>query len=464
MYLLKIIINIVFLLYPLHLGATCTGSSPNWNATPDYASVNRCVSRAKAGDTIYVSAGNGTEIWTSTLTITKGVNLIGPGGNNLTIQNGIRGGSPLSPLIRYEPSDYDANNAFRLSGFTFDANGTVCLTLGSSKSAPFTTQTKVRIHNNKFINTGAFYAGAAIYNFCTMYGVVENNTIDAGMFPIRHSSGSGINDWWVNSPQNIFRPGDSNFMFWEDNTIILSGSGDGLVTEGQFSIRYVFRYNTITMNVPSYSLFELHGYQPTGGMDSCFGAEVYGNQVTTNNNALTFFKTRAGKSFVFFNNATRSTPPSNAGYTGTTPYPCPPDKLAPYKVINNNYWFNNKINLTGEYFANRATADLNCAGLTGIPTLGRDIFSNNTTPGVSCGTLANLPEACDVGQGYWATNQSCSDLTGMVGKDPANPIQGTLYKCTATNTWTAYYTPYTYPHPLRTESRITPPKGRRIIQ
>jgi len=36
----------------------------------------------------------------------------------------------------------------------------------------------------------------------------------------------------------------------------------------------------------------------------------------------------------------------------------------------------------------------------------------------------------------------------MVGKNPTTPISGTLYKCTATNTWTAYYTPYAYPHPL----------------
>lgn len=69
--------------------------------------------------------------------------------------------------------------------------------------------------------------------------------------------------------------------------------------------------------------------------------------------------------------------------------------------------------------------------------------------GVGCGTLAARPATCTTGVGYWATSQSCSDLTGLVGTSPTTPISGTLYKCTSTNTWTAYYTPYTYPHPLR---------------
>jgi hypothetical protein len=38
----------------------------------------------------------------------------------------------------------------------------------------------------------------------------------------------------------------------------------------------------------------------------------------------------------------------------------------------------------------------------------------------------------------------------MIGRSPTTPISGALYKCTATNTWTSYYTPYTYPHPLVT--------------
>ena len=57
-------------------------------------------------------------------------------------------------------------------------------------------------------------------------------------------------------------------------------------------------------------------------------------------------------------------------------------------------------------------------------------FDGSTTIGMGHGTLANRPTSCTTGVGYWATDTS------------------TLYLCTSTNTWTSYYTPYTYPHPL----------------
>lgn len=87
-----------------------------------------------------------------------------------------------------------------------------------------------------------------------------------------------------------------------------------------------------------------------------------------------------------------------------------------------------------------------------------------TGGGVGCGSLAtmNAITTCTNGVGFWATDQSCSDiaaLTGAVGRDggratTATKLAGTLYKCSS-NTWTAYYTPYTYPHPLRGEGGVT---------
>ena len=75
--------------------------------------------------------------------------------------------------------------------------------------------------------------------------------------------------------------------------------------------------------------------------------------------------------------------------------------------------------------------------------------SNATTPfngttGAGFGTFANRPATCTTnstesgaGVGYYATDV------------------GSLYTCSATNTWTVYYTPYTYPHPL-TNTTVAP--------
>jgi hypothetical protein len=52
------------------------------------------------------------------------------------------------------------------------------------------------------------------------------------------------------------------------------------------------------------------------------------------------------------------------------------------------------------------------------------------TSGNGHGTLANRPSGCTTGVGYWATDQN------------------ELYVCKTTDTWTAVYSPYTYPHPL----------------
>jgi hypothetical protein len=58
--------------------------------------------------------------------------------------------------------------------------------------------------------------------------------------------------------------------------------------------------------------------------------------------------------------------------------------------------------------------------------------------------LANRPEKCTTGVGYWAT-----DAGSDWNKTNASEHDGVLYRCTAPNVWTVYYTPYTYPHPLR---------------
>jgi hypothetical protein len=75
----------------------------------------------------------------------------------------------------------------------------------------------------------------------------------------------------------------------------------------------------------------------------------------------------------------------------------------------------------------------------------RDFYNQKTpfdgTVGVGVGKLAERPKTCTPGVAYWATDQGEWDSTHD-GPD------GQLYVCTAANTWTLYYKPYTYPHPL----------------
>jgi hypothetical protein len=106
------------------------------------------------------------------------------------------------------------------------------------------------------------------------------------------------------------------------------------------------------------------------------------------------------------------------------------------------------------------------------------------TTGVGFGTLARRPATCTTntatnalaatlgggtgGVAYWAIDQGSwngSVTDGAFNPRGVNGESGILYKCTATNTWTAYYTPYTYPHPLQGSAPAIPaaPTGLRTL-
>jgi hypothetical protein len=51
---------------------------------------------------------------------------------------------------------------------------------------------------------------------------------------------------------------------------------------------------------------------------------------------------------------------------------------------------------------------------------------------------------------YWATDQgSWNTSTSNPRGVQQSGADGVLYICSATNTWSVYYTPYMYPHPLQ---------------
>jgi hypothetical protein len=110
------------------------------------------------------------------------------------------------------------------------------------------------------------------------------------------------------------------------------------------------------------------------------------------------------------------------------------------------YEADDAISNTGSYTISSATQGL---------LLNRDFYAESAnqgaqftptspfqgTSGTGHGTLANRPTSCTPGVGYFATDQGSWNVSGSGGK-------GVWYICTAWNTWSLSYTPYTYPHPL----------------
>ena len=451
---LSVLFLALFFLSSVPSLAACTGSSPTWTSTPDYASVSSCVSGATAGDTINV--GSGSVNWSNKLSIAKGINLIGAGIDNTIIVS-------TAGHIDYQPANYSLNAPFRVSGFTFDLGGSAsahAINLGYPGSyRPAPDQTKIRIDHNKFTNgaaSGCSTSAHALSVVGPMYGVVDNNIMTGIYYPIDAGSGalSGVNyggQWSWNNWHLTFGEIGNN-LYYEDNGINWGqlGCHDGGMSQCQFSGRYAFRYNTITGVNDGQPIIDMHGNAGGGvgdenAMWACFGGELYGNQVNAGGDWL---NQRGGEVLSFYNNFTQSAyiapteEHADAEEPTTNPEP---------QHVHNTYYWNNRLNNTGAPIEVRVTSTIN-----GVPAQNQDFWTDSTssgTAGVFCGTLANRPAACTVGQGYWATDQSCTNLTGLVGDKGTYPsrstISGTLYKCAATNTWIAYYQPLSYPHPLR---------------
>jgi hypothetical protein len=96
----------------------------------------------------------------------------------------------------------------------------------------------------------------------------------------------------------------------------------------------------------------------------------------------------------------------------------------------------------------------------------RDVYDEaspfNGSTGVGRGTRASRPASCTTGVAYWATDEGEWDSTNGSAPD------GQLYRCTSTNTWSFFYKPYRYPHPLVTgepaTGSILPPQTPRNVR
>lgn len=440
-------------LCPALAEAACTGSSPTWTSTPDNTSIASCVSSASRGDTINVTAGDGTETWTAAITLTKGVSLLGPGRDALEVT---RAGNLVT--ITPDATAIANEETIKLTGFTFNASNSavVMLQINGAGATGTKPHKYVLIGDNRFKNT----TQEAIHGTGQTRGVIYNNIFDRANQSFRPW---GNDDY--REQQNGFYPpafGTADNLYFEDNSITCStsvaGGDPGWIESGQGG-RMAVRYNTWNLaNCSQQEWLDVHGQQNwsggAGGQTGTMVTEFYGNTCDTNCNGYRGINHRGGWG-LFFNNTTTGSgalahevnqyaagdsggsgcnddmPNAGGGYDGQ---------------VNNSYFWNITHN-----------------GSNALPTSGTEPIadgcgvSNNNgywnqntttctssacTAGIGRGTTAPTG-TCTVGTAYWVASTATPTVSSSVIQN------GHLYKCTSTDTWTDYYTPYTYPHPLR---------------
>ena len=439
---MELIKNIYSILVAIVL-VFCTSVAGSYAATIRAASashtdVSAAVSAASSGDTVTVPAGEVT--WGDQLVITKGIVLIGAGAGSTVITsnyNNVNGNyfDGRNYFINYEPANPATAPLFRLSGFTFDFNNKC----GGIRLANDTISSlNIRIDHNIIKNaTSTTLSARAITIQGTIYGVIDNNTFEGNM---KHIDSAGLNGIsWKNL---TYTYGTADNIYYEDNTFYITGTPHSCGAGG----RYCARYNTYISPSQLNPWYDAHGNQD-GGNYATMGVEIYGNTITmSDNKGVRIFDHRGGQALCFNNKVVTTVWADiivREEYDDAL-YPHPNTFL---QHANNSYYWNNRKNTT--LISGEEIQDC-CDDIAENSEFYNHNINFDGTTGVGCGTLASRPVTCTIGVAYWATDQDCSIVNdNNVGVNPTTPISGTLYKCTAPNIWTAYYTPYTYPHPLR---------------
>lgn len=494
--------------------SSCTHSGTIWTCSDiSRDCVQEALESADNGELVELAAGTATWVVTADNTSAhfycddsatddwaictgKGIHIrgAGVGVTNITISNELDVSS-VYPGVFFIPSSAErtANVTFEVSNMTLIGSGSKVAKIAgvyianADASAPYDLMTNLKVHNISFSEFGN-----GVYATGPTYGVVYSNTFDDVGTCMVHMGGD--TKAWTHGDTSY---GTVNSWYFEDNTQSCTDStGEhSLIYQGQGG-SIVARYNTVdhancNWTTPK-ELFDVHGTQTaSSSAETCNGAcgeatetcysvvgetrccasgswatvkaETYGNKwlnLSTDSNALVHHR---GARLMMFNN-----------YLSGTPETLPPQlsQLACGECasdttstrLQNTYFFNNYLGaadqsnstVRSDYCAKDSAYARSLATTENTDYWDKvEYASFDGSVGVTCGTLANLQSAgyytsCTTGVGYWATSQSCSDMTGMVGASPSAPISGTLYKCNATgNGWDVYYTPYTYPHPLR---------------
>jgi hypothetical protein len=529
-------------LTPFTIDAACGGSSPTLTAaSASRSDVNDCVTASTYGDTINVPAGT-PAAWDTEIKITKYVSIIGAGYENTVLTGNLPG---QASFFEYEPdaTSLAAQGNFRISGFTFDADGLATWSIHlKNNTGDVNPIGNIRIDNNKFIKnkSSGNDSGQVVRISGDVYGVFDNNVVEAcrGLY--------FRGRYYLSWEELSIEKGTVNQFYIEDNVFAVDNSYCAAVSNlvhvgGGSGARYVIRFNIITDPLAYSPIHDAHGNQSPVraefrnngvGSRAIMGIEIYENTLTGVARDSQLIDLRGGTAMIFNNTSTTegsynvkvkireedSSDRWNFATTivenGGTKYECilshtsgdaddepgvgavwttywetPPSKTPStlydqkgnppgtsgeyedwvtgqdyvyypaYDMVDDTYIWNNytdgspetEIFVAGEggykdsdWFIQ---PDRDYWFTTGTAQTDSSTPFNGTT-GVGYGIIDYRPSTCTTGVGYWATDEGGWN-SNQSGAD------GQLYKCTSTDTWEVYYTPYTYPHPLRNEETGT---------
>ena len=432
-------------------------------ASCSYSDVSSAISSASAGDTVNVPAGSCT--WSSTLSISKSIELIGAGSSNTIITCG---GSDAFSFTSASASDA------RVSGFKFVGGGF------SVNSVPVVN---FRVDHNIFDSSAGFSTMAIDYYSKSVWpqGLIDNNELINIRIVVSACRACSYNDYGDFLNWNIWSDetglGNEKAVYIEHNTFTKVGQAESNFIDGNYAGSYVVRYNSI-----SGQYAEVHSIQADNRAVRKW--EFYGNTLVSSSSTSTQwepYRIRAATGVVWgetFSGYTESNsicldnvrsytvggscdscdgtsicdgnsdssgwlcrdqPGAGADSYTWTDWNNPPTQMREPIYVWDNSRGISVIN-NGEVHIQADRDYYNQA--SGIQTSPTSPFDG--TSGTGWGTLANRPTTCTIGVGYWATDQGewNSEHSGADGQ---------LYKCTSTNTWTLYYQPYPYPHPYTEE-------------
>jgi hypothetical protein len=463
------------------------------------------IASASNGDTVAVPAGNCT--WntpssnTPVIALTKAITLQGTttcAGSPVTCVDGTIINDNTGNGFDENLIDDNADNS-RITGFSFKDPRN----LNDAKPPVQLTCNNCRFDHNSMTqsNTGGAPHGIYVFSSPTSAQRVDHNYFK-DLNGAADVDGSGADTHYPGdvSWATSLTLGSGNAAYIEDNNFDFTA---GTVLDGAYDsyagARLVFRFNTVNS-----TNFGGHGLD-SGGLRSTLLQEVYGNTVTNlGSHVYTMMGTRGGTHMIFNNTVSASGgsydsfiwlqnyrgDPGCGGECGSFAV-CTGSNIIDQDSSGNHGWLcrdqvgrgpetapsgdwpANTSNPTyseasypgyewGNTFKGAAptTANINicgypCSGDTNVATYqvlnNRDFYMEDAThcvpvgactQGTATGTWANRPTSCTPGTGYWATDLGNWNQSGSGG-------QGKFYTCTASNTWTPYYTPYTYPHPLQ---------------